>query len=1722
MARGATDALSPGGTSRHPQPVLDILPHAKSTAQSPESGSDEDGGLHMPGPNGVRSRPGPPSHALTGVTLNGKEGDGEETACIRHGWETQLQDRERATLLSQNFFMYYEEKRHETAGNPPPEYDPKAIVSDWRMKDRLKTTAAILAVCLNVGVDPPDVIKTDPCAKLECWVNPIPPDTSSNQQSNNSKAQIGKNLQSQYENLSLRSRYRVMLDPTIEELRRYTTSLRRTTHAERILFHYNGHGVPKPTASGEIWCFNRGYTQYIPISLYDIQEWVGAPGVWVWDCSASGGIIKGFLEGVKKHNANQQEALSQHPNRAQQQTPTKWDDCIHLAACRDNEVLPTNPNLPADLFTSCLTTPIAMALRFFILQNPIPSNPAITLDTARAIPGKVSERRTPLGELNWIFTAITDTIAWNIFPPALFKKLFRQDLMIAALSRNFLLAQRVMRMYHCHPQSWPQMPDTHHHALWRSWDLAVELVLNQVPRLIEQQKAEQAVAAETAPLTNGQPNGVTPPDPQPPQSSLELDYVHSDFFADQLSAFEVYLSAAPATSDDAGYAEPPVQLPIVLQVLLSQVHRLRALILLSKFLDLGPWAVNLALRIGIFPYVLKLLQSQAVELKPPMIFIWARMLAVDQSCQADLLRDNGYTYFTSVLNNASGIPQGNIAEHRAMCAFVIAMFCKDFPPGQQAVLESNPEIVECCLQHLLDMENPLLRQWSCLCLGNMWADFQPAKKLGFMCRAHARIRDRSHDPVPEVRAACLDALTNFVRTGTGEAIDTAVLLEEETLASVVIAMGMDGSIMVRKELTIFYSTFIRKYEGRVLVAAWEQLLEERDKRSGKEDSGRDGSQGEGVDLRENGHNVNGHARTNHQRNVSFALTEAATTGSSVSTSRSPSRTLSKKTVYRAVWRQILSMSADPHPEVARNASITSDYIINALLDSPLGEHAHGILDEIVKLGLKRDNNTLNGMDGITRQGSRDVRPQTPPSPTASMASRGGYFELSRTASVTQAVKTWFGGSARTPEPPLPSPIMRSATGNQMPYRSRPLTPRDAAMLPPNALDHFTGPPHQSRAPIPKSPYYIPRDLSQPADIPLKSNFFVWASSYFREPQMRSSETDEPGSIDYNERLWRRNRNDKIIAGTQPLKKAAGSQRWDVPCGYFGIGAAPMEMVFHQFEPHLVTSDDRDSIAVWDWETQKQIGRFSNGNPDGSRVTELRFINEDDQAMLMTGSSDGVIKIFKNYDDAKKVELASSFRALSDLVVSDNQNAGLVFDWQQGQGRVLVAGDDRVVRVWQAAHELFIVDIPARSGSCITSLTSDQVEGNIFIAGFGNGTVRAYDQRMSARDSMIMAWVDQKTDHRSWIVGVHLQRGGMRELISAESNGGVRLWDIRNRKAVHALNPPSQPGVRNAQRQLRTLAVHEHAPVFATGGADHNIRVYNTTELKRLSAMEPYMSLWRTTNTARNAPITATAFHPHRLMMACGAVNDGHVNLFKCEAEKMEKGTLDGGTQGKSSTSMATSSLAKWPPSAGLSTVNVPRKDAILPVFASIRIQAPAHLVFDALLRVSDYEKWNTFCPRATIQTQSQAEGDQGGGQPQSSPPEMLRLGTSFTFYVVMSSAKPESTTETGLRVSDFSTPDHPSTYIPQATLDSDGTYTADLRKVYRIAWKTEGGFVARGLRSERFHEVIAVGADKCEVRTWEVMGGVLAHTVKWMYKQTLMEKFRLWCSDLKKYCEQKS
>ena len=94
------------------------------------------------------------------------------------------------------------------------------------------------------------------------------------------------------------------------------------------------------------------------------------------------------------------------------------------------------------------------------------------------IPGDKNDRRTALVELHWLLTAITDTIAWGVLSVAEFQRIFRHDLLLAALFRNFMLAKRVMQTLDCNPVTYPPLPPSiTTHTLWQSWDLAVEQVM---------------------------------------------------------------------------------------------------------------------------------------------------------------------------------------------------------------------------------------------------------------------------------------------------------------------------------------------------------------------------------------------------------------------------------------------------------------------------------------------------------------------------------------------------------------------------------------------------------------------------------------------------------------------------------------------------------------------------------------------------------------------------------------------------------------------------------------------------------------------------------------------------------------------------------------------------------------------------------------------------------------------------------------------------------------------------------------------------------------------------------------------------------------------------------------------------------------------------------------------------------------------------------------------
>ncbi|USP80711.1 uncharacterized protein yc1106_07985 [Curvularia clavata] len=208
----------------------------------------------------------------------------------------------------------------------------------------------------------------------------------------------------------------------------------------------------------------------------------------------------------------------------------------------------------------------------------------------------------------------------------------------------------------------------------------------------------------------------------------------------------------------------------------------------------------------------------------------------------------------------------------------------------------------------------------------------------------------------------------------------------------------------------------------------------------------------------------------------------------------------------------------------------------------------------------------------------------------------------------------------------------------------------------------------------------------------------------------------------------------------------------------------------------------------------------------------------------------------------------------------------------------------------------------------------------------------------------------------------------------------------------------------------------------------------------------------------------------------------------------------------------------WPPSTGLATVVIPRGKATLETPYSIVVHAPASLVFDTVLRIADYPAWNTWVPAGRILTHPPP----APGAEDEDPNDLsrMRVGSTMEFEVIMDASKPNDIHRTPLKVMDISTPAAPSSYVSPELLE-DPSFTADLSKVYRVAWKGNGGMMGLAPTCERFHEVIVISDNECEVRSWELMSGVTAKIVKAMYENTLKEKVALWCTDLKRYCEQK-
>ncbi|KAK8619393.1 hypothetical protein V6N13_133355 [Hibiscus sabdariffa] len=1254
------------------------------------------------------------------------------------------------------------------------------LVSKWRPKDRMKTGCVALVLCLNISVDPPDVIKISPCARMECWIDPF------SMAPQKALENIGKNLRDQYERWQPKARCKVELDPTVDEVKKLCNTCRRYAKSERVLFHYNGHGVPKPTANGEIWLFNKSYTQYIPLPISDLDSWLSTPSIYVFDCSAAGMIVNAFIELLDSGTSN---------------NPGSARDCILLAACEAHETLPQSAEFPADVFTSCLTTPIKMALRWFCTRSLL--HESLNCSLIDKIPGRQNDRKTLLGELNWIFTAVTDTIAWNVLPQDLFRRLFRQDLLVASLFRNFLLAERIMRSANCSPVSYPMLPPTHQHHMWDAWDMAAEICLSQLPALVEEPTAE---------------------------------FQPSPFFTEQLTAFEVWLDHG------SEHKKPPEQLPIVLQVLLSQCHRFRALVLLGRFLDMGPWAVDLALSVGIFPYVLKLLQTTTPELRQILVFIWTKILALDKSCQVDLVKDGGHVYFIRFLNSVEAYP-----EQRAMAAFVLAVIVDGHRRGQEACIEAG--LIHVCLKLLhSSMQNdaqtePLFLQWLCLCLGKLWEDFTEAQLIGLQADAPSICAPLLSEPQPEVRASAVFALATLLDVGfdsfrDGVGGDEECDDDEKSRAEIVVIIKSflnvvsDGSPLVRAEVAVALARFAfghKQHFKSIAAAYWKP-------------------------------------QSNSLLNSLPLLANINGSGNIISSQIGP-----------------LTRVGSDNSAVVRDGRVsTSSPLATAgvMHGSPLSDDSSqhsdsGILNDGISNGVIRHSRS-KPLDNAMYSQCVLAMCTLAKDPSPRIATLGRrVLSIIGIEQVTKSVKT-AGSSARLGEPTTSSPtpsfagLARSSSWFDMNGGHLPLTFRTPPVSPPRQ-NFLTG--MRRVCSLEFRPHLMNSTDSGLADPLLgsssgvsersllpQSTIYNFSCGHFSKPLLTASDDSE-------ELLARREDRERFAleriakcqhSSVSKLNNNSQIASWDTR---FETGTRTA--LLQPFSPIVIAADENERIRVWNYKEATLLNGFDNHDFPEKGISKLCLLNELDESLLLVASCHGNIRIWKDYTVRGKQKLVTAFSSIQGHKPGVRSLSAVV-DWQQQSGYLYASGEISSIMLWDLDKEQLVNSIPSSSDCSVSALASSQVHAGQFAAGFVDGSVRLYDIRTP---EMLVCATRPHTQQVERVVGISFQPGlDQGKIVSASQAGDIQFLDIRNQRGTY-LTIDAHRG------SLTALAVHRHAPIIASGSAKQLIKVFSLEgeQLGIIRNQHTFMA-------QKIGSVSCLAFHPYQVLLAAGAA-DACVSIY---------------------------------------------------------------------------------------------------------------------------------------------------------------------------------------------------------------------------------------------------
>lgn len=561
---------------------------------------------------------------------------------------------------------------------------------------------------------------------------------------------VQSNLRASFLKVRQHVRFNCWIDPTPDKLTS-SASLRRDIKGGRIMFHYIGFGFPCLEGKN-IYAVDVRNGCFVGYPLEQLFDCMKTPAWFVFDCSNAASTIP-----VLERAAEQRETANSGTADGFMGRGIDWRDWFCLCATDVGEELPSDPHLPRDFLTSCLLTPVTVAVVCHYVQY------YRTTVVDDKFPLSILE--SPLlqegSQLNNVLmtqlSAISDAIAADSLPPDLYRLLFRRESGTTVMFQRFLLAQYLLQTFQVHPQSVPALPDLSMHPLWQHWRATLDTTI--------------------AYTTSPQPSFAT------------------DLFERAKLSVRGFLDRGEESLVPRAYIAMLFHVPEDLKI------RGEAFNVLAKYAATSEKARSVLASTALFEYVFSALMANDLsdDVFRSLCYLTISLLHSDPRFLNEIKRDFKVTDFPQRLFDER-LPM----ETRTLVAVIIAAV---LPHSEGIRVVAVAPAFLTSMQTLLETSDAPLTLWSLLVQRRMFDSFGSDLRTFFSLAMHIQVAAFVFHRYPEVRAAALATIPCFLLQNSD--------ISNAQLFCLSMFCAVDASYLVRFNFVLFLSRFLTLYQDKI-------------------------------------------------------------------------------------------------------------------------------------------------------------------------------------------------------------------------------------------------------------------------------------------------------------------------------------------------------------------------------------------------------------------------------------------------------------------------------------------------------------------------------------------------------------------------------------------------------------------------------------------------------------------------------------------------------------------------------------------------------------------------------------------------------------------------------------------------------------------------------------------------------------------------------------------